>query len=195
MVQQALRNVMEPIFKPEFHPSSYGYRPTRSGHKAVAKAEHFINKYGLRYVVDMDLSKCFDTLDHELIIDLVNKKISDGKVLKLVRKFLKSGVMEDGQILTAEIGSPQGGVISPLLMNIYLNEFDQEIKEKDIRIVRYADDILILARSRREAGEHRRIATQILEQGLELKVNQEKTSITSIYEKVAYLGFISIQIT
>ena len=82
-----------------------------------------------------------------------------------------------------------------MLMNIYLNEFDQEIKEKDIRIVRYADDILILARSRREAGEYRRIATQILEQGLELKVNQEKTSITSIYEKVAYLGFISIQIT
>lgn len=131
---------------------SYGYRPTRSCHKAVAKAERFMNKYGLRYVVDMDLSKCFDTLDHELIIDLVNKRISDGKVLKLVRKFLKSGVMEDGQIQTAEIGSPQGGVISPLFMNIYLNEFDQEMKEKDIRVVRYADDILILARSRREAG-------------------------------------------
>jgi len=189
VVQQALRNVMEPIFEPEFHPSSYGYRPTRSCHKAVAKAERFMNKYGLRYVVDMDLSKCFDTLDHELIFNLVNKKISDGKVLKLVRKFLKSGVMEDGQIQTAEIGSPQGGVISPLLMNIYLNEFDQEMKGKGIRIVRYADDILILARSRREAGKYRRIATQILEQELKLKVNQEKTSITSIYEGVAYLGF------
>lgn len=82
---------MEPIFEPEFHPSSYGYRPTKLCHKAVAKAERFINKYGLRYVVDMDLSKCFDTLDHELIIDLVNKKISDGKVMKIVRKFLKSG--------------------------------------------------------------------------------------------------------
>ena len=189
VVQQELRNVMEPIFEPEFHPSSYGYRPTRSCHKAVAKAERFMNKYGLRYVVDMDLSKCFDTLDHELIFNLVNKKISDGKVLKLVRKFLKSGVMEDGQIQTAEIGSPQGGVISPLLMNIYLNEFDQEMKGKGIRIVRYADDILILARSRREAGKYRRIATQILEQELKLKVNQEKTSITSIYEGVAYLGF------
>lgn len=98
--------------------------------------------------------------------------------------------MESGQIQTAEIGSPQGGVISPLLMNIYLNEFDQEMREKDIRIVRYADDILIFAKSKREAGRYKRIATQILEQELELKVNQEKTSITSIYEEVAYLGFI-----
>lgn len=131
-MQQALRNVMEPIFEPEFHPSSYVYRPAKACHKAVAKVERFMNKYGLRYVVDMDLSKCIDTLNHELIINLVSKKISDGKVLKLIRKFLKSGAMEDRQLQTAEIESPRGGVISPLLMNIYLNEFDQQMKEKDI---------------------------------------------------------------
>lgn len=109
VVQQAVRNVIEPIFEPNFHPSSYGYRPNRSCQRAVAKAETFLNKWGLEYVVDMDLSKCFDTLNHELIIESVNQKISDGKVLKLIRRFLESGIMEDGAFEETPIGSPQGG--------------------------------------------------------------------------------------
>jgi retron-type reverse transcriptase len=147
VVQQALLNILQPIFEPEFHPSSYGYRPNRSCQQAVAKAERFMNKYGLEHVVDMDLSKCFDRLDHELILASVNRKVSDGSVLKLIKKFLKAGVMKDGAYEETDIGSPQGGVISPLLANIYLDYFDQKMKAKGIRIVRYADDILIFAKS------------------------------------------------
>lgn len=190
VVQQALKRVIEPVFEPDFHPSSYGYRPGRSCQKAVAKAERFMNKYGLEYVVDMDLSKCFDTLDHELIIKAVNKKISDGRILKLVRQFLESGVMEGGVVHETEIGSPQGGPISPLLMNLYLDEFDQKMKGMGIRIVRYADDILILAKNKKEAGRSMAKAIEILEKDLKLRVNRDKTHITSVHEGVSYLGVI-----
>jgi RNA-directed DNA polymerase len=151
IVQQALLNILQPIFEPDFHPSSYGYRPGRSCHQAVAKAEMFINKSGLNHVVDMDLSKCCDRLDHELILEGVNRKISDGSILKLIKKFLTVGVMKDGAWEETDLGSPQGGVISPLLTNIYLDRFDQEMKKRGIRIVRYADDILLFARTYQEA--------------------------------------------
>ncbi|TEB04733.1 Group II intron-encoded protein LtrA [Pelotomaculum schinkii] len=190
VVQQALLNILQPIFEPDFHPSSYGYRPGRSCHQAVAKAERFMNKYGLKYVVDMDLSKCFDRLDHELILEGVNRKVSDGSVLKLIKKFLTAGVMKDGAWEETDIGSPQGGVISPLLTNIYLDQFDQEMKRRGIRIVRYADDILIFARTHREAWKYQKLATEILENELKLVVNKEKTHLTSVNEGVAYLGFI-----
>jgi len=190
IVQQALLNILQPIFEPDFHPSSYGYRPGRSCHRAVAKAERFMNKYGLEYVVDMDLSKCFDRLDHELILAGVNRKVSDGSVMKLIKQFLAAGVMKDGAWEETDIGSPQGGVISPLLTNIYLDRFDQAMKEKGIRIVRYADDILIFARTYKEARRYQTIATGILEGELRLIVNQAKTHLTSVYKGVAYLGFI-----
>jgi len=149
VVQQALLNILQPIFEPDFHPSSYGYRPGRSCQQAVAKAERFMNKYGLEYVVDMDLSRCFDRLDHELILEGVSRKVSDGSVLRLIKKLLTAGVMKDGAWEETDIGSPQGGVISPLLTNIYLDQFDQEMKRRGIRIVRYADDS---APRRREAA-------------------------------------------
>lgn len=190
VVQQAVRNIIEPIFEKTFHPSSYGYRPNRSCQMAVAKAESFANHWGLQYVVDMDLSKCFDTLNHDMIIDSVNEKISDGKVLKLIRNFLESGILEDGAFSETTIGSPQGGVISPLLMNIYMDKFDQRMKSLNIRIVRYADDILIFAKSKSEAGRYREIATRILEQELKLKVNTNKTHITDNDKGISYLGFI-----
>lgn len=190
VVQQALLNILQPIFEPGFHPSSYGYRPGRSCHQAVAKAEMFINKYDFKHVVDMDLSKCFDRLDHELIIQGVNRKVSDGSVLKLIRKFLTAGVMKDGAWEETDIGSPQGGVISPLLTNIYLDHFDQAMKARGIRIVRYADDILVFARTRKEAGKYRQIANNILEGELKLVVNKQKTHLTDAYKGVSYLGFI-----
>lgn len=189
VVQQALLNILQPIFEPGFHPSSYGYRPGRSCHQAVAKAERFMNKYGLEYVVDMDLSKCFDRLDHDLILKGVNRKVSDGSVLKLIKKFLTAGVMKDGTREETDIGSPQGGVISPLLTNIYLDRFDQEMKRRGVRIVRYADDILIFARTHKEARQYQKIAAEILENELKLVVNKEKTHLTSVDEGVAYLGF------
>ncbi len=132
-MQQAVVNVIEPIFDETFHPSSYGYRPNRSQHQAVAKAERFMNKYGLVHVEDMDLSKCFDTLDHKIIIDAIAEKISDGRVLNLIKVFLNSGVLQDGKFSETEVGSPQCGVISPLISNIYLNKFDQKMMAKGIR--------------------------------------------------------------
>lgn len=166
VVQQALKNALEPIFEPSFHPSSYGYRPNRSCQKAVAKAERFMNKYGLEHVVDMDLSKCFDTLNHEIIIKSVNEKVSDSKILKLIGKFLKAGAIESGIVDESDIGCPQGAAISPLLMNIYLDYFDKAMMIKGIRIVRYADDILIFAKTKA-------LAVHILEKDLKLKVMAE----------------------
>ena len=179
-----------PIFDETFHPSSYGYRPKRSQHQAVAKAERFMNKYELTQVIDMDLSKCFDTLDHKLIIEAIAEKISDGRVLDLIGKFLKSGVMQDGKFSKTEVGSPQGGVISPLISNIYLNKFDQKMKDKGIRIVRFADDILIFAKDKKTIGNYRTYATKVLEEKLKLTVNRDKTKVTSVYEGVEFLGFI-----
>lgn len=190
VVQQAFVNVIESHFDKDFHPSSYGYRKGRSQHQAVAKANVFMKKHGLEYVVDMDLSKCFDTLNHDLLIEAVAEKVSDSRVLKLVRQFLEAGIMMDGAFTATEIGSPQGGVCSPLLSNIYLNYFDQRMKEKGIRIVRYADDILIFAGTRKEAGDYKTLATKVLEEELKLKVNKEKTHLTSLQEGVSFLGFI-----
>ena len=190
VVQQAVVNIIEPLFDDQFHPSSYGYRPKKSQHMAVAKAQHFLRN-GLEHVVDMDLSKCFDTLDHEIMMNEVGKTISDGSVLKLIEQFLKSGIIVDGSFESSEIGSPQGGVISPLLSNIYLNIFDQKIKtNSSYRMVRYADDILIFTNSKREAGNALTWATQILEDELKLTVNKEKTTTTSLREGVSFLGFI-----
>lgn len=190
VIQQAIVNVIEPIFDATFHPSSYGYRPNRSQHQAVAKAERFMNKYSLTHVVDMDLSKCFDTLDHEIMMKSISEKISDGSVLDLIKKFLKSGVMDSDSFSKTEVGSPQGGVISPLLSNIYLNKFDQKMMSKGIRIVRYADDILVFAKDKNTAGNYKAYATKILEEELKLTVNKEKTKLTSIYDGVGFLGFV-----
>lgn len=188
IVQQVLADLLTPIFDPQFHPSSYGYRPNRSCHSAISKATWFIRKYELKHVVDMDLSKCFDKLDHELIINSIKKRVRDGSVLKLVKQFLKSGVMIDGQWQATEVGSPQGGVISPLIANIYLDAFDQEMKKRNHRIVRYADDILILCRSRAAAENAKTQATKILEKELKLTVNQRKTHIAHSDEGVKFLG-------
>ena len=190
VVQQALLNILQPIFEPDFHPSSYGYRPQRSAHHAIAKSDLFARHYGLEHIVDMDLSRCFDTLNHDLILNAVNEKVSDGKVLRLISLFLKSGILEHGVFSPIETGSPQGGVISPLLANIYLDKFDQYMKGKNIRIVRYADDILIFATTKREAGNYMALATQFLEQDLELIVNVNKTHLTSLKQGIPYLGVV-----
>ena len=190
VVQQALLEIIQPIFDPTFHPSSYGYRPGRSAHQAIAKATLFIREYNLRHVVDMDLSKCFDTLNHELILGGLRKRIKDGSVLNLVRKFLQSGVMTGGGWEETEEGSPQGGVCSPLLANVYLDAFDQHMKNHGHRIVRYADDILILTRSKSAAENALKRASQYLEGELKLTVNRQKTEIDHSDEGVKFLGVV-----
>jgi RNA-directed DNA polymerase len=188
IVQQTLLDILQPIFDPSFHPSSYGYRPKRSCHDAISKATLFIRKYQRQWVVDMDLSKCFDLLAHDLIIKSVKRRVTDGSILKLINQFLKSGVMVGNQWEASEKGSPQGGVISPLLANIYLDAFDQEMKNRDHRIVRYADDILILCCSEQAAQNALAKATQILEQDLKLTVNVKKTHIAHSKDGVKFLG-------
>lgn len=188
VVQQALLDVLQPLYDPEFHPSSYGYRPGRNAHDAIAKASRFMREYGLTHVVDMDLSKCFDTLNHDRILRLFRRKIADGSVLRLLEMFLKSGVVIDSKRVATEVGSPQGGVISPLICNVYLNEFDQFMMSRGHRIVRYADDILIFKRSRSSAKHALKVAAAYLEDELDLTVNREKTHLTSLRRGVKYLG-------
>jgi len=188
VVQQALKQILEPIFDPGFHPSSYGYRPGRGAHNAIAKATAFMRKYRLNWVVDMDLSKCFDTLDHDQIIQSLRVKVSDGSILTLIRMFLESGVMNAGVLETTMVGSPQGGVISPLLANIYLDNFDQFMMARGHRIVRYADDILIFKTSKAGAENALKIAGEYLEKELKLTVNRRKTHLTSLKQGVSYLG-------
>ncbi len=188
VVQQMLLDILQPIFDPDFHPSSYGYRPGRSCQQAVAKASLFIRQHKLTHVVDMDLSKCFDLLDHDLIITSIRRRVRDGSILKLLRMFLESGVLVDGNWEATEIGSPQGGVISPLISNVYLDAFDQEMKRRGYRIVRYADDILILCRKRRAAEHALEVATDILERVLHLTVNQEKTHLVHAFRGVKFVG-------
>lgn len=190
VVQQALLEILQPIYDPEFHPSSYGYRPGRSCHQAIAKAMMFIRDYERQWVVDMDLSKCFDTLDHDIIIKAFRKRVTDGSILKLLKMFLQSGVMtEEGWQASTE-GSPQGGVISPLIANVYLDAFDQFMKSRKHRIVRYADDILIFTRSKSAAENARTQATRYLEGKLKLTVNQQKTHIVHSSEGVKFLGVV-----
>ena len=190
IVQQCLSTIMTPIFDPHFHPSSYGYRVGRSCHQAISKATLFIRRYNKRHVVDMDLSKCFDMLDHELILTFVRKRITDGSILALIKQFLSSGVMVGSRFESSELGSPQGGVISPLLSNIYLDEFDQEMMKRKHRIVRYADDILIFCTSTSGADNALKVARHILEVTLKLKVNELKTHIAHSDKGIKFLGVI-----
>jgi RNA-directed DNA polymerase len=188
IVQQTLLNILQPIFDPEFHSSSFGYRPGRSCHDAISKATVFIRKYDRQWVVDMDLSKCFDLLDHELIIKSIQRRVTDGAILKLINQFLKSGVMIGKNWEASRVGSPQGGVISPLIANIYLDAFDQEMKKRQHRIVRYADDILILCNTEKAAQNALTQATQILEKDLKLTVNTRKTHIAHSNDGIKFLG-------
>ncbi|SNS31374.1 group II intron reverse transcriptase/maturase [Anaerovirgula multivorans] len=184
VVQQAIVNIIEPIFDPTFHPSSYGYRPKHSQHQAVAKAERFMNKYGLEHVVDMDLSKCFDTLDHEIIMEAVSEQISDGRVLDLIKKFLKSGVMHRDNFCQIEVGSPQGG-ISPILANLFLHYAFDDFMVKEFSLIpwaRYADDGVTHCVSIKQVKYLlRRLQERFAMFGLEL--NLDKTRIVYCKDK------------
>jgi RNA-directed DNA polymerase len=188
VVQQSLLNILQPIFDPDFHPSSYGYRPGRSPQQAIAKASLFIRRYQLKWVADMDLSRCFDTLNHNLILKSFRRKVADGSILELLRMFLQSGVMIGERWQASEEGSPQGGVISPLISNVYLDDFDQFMKGRGYRIVRFADDILILTRSKSAADHALNVARNYLEGPLLLTVNEQKSHVVHSFTGVNYLG-------
>ena len=188
IVQQALKNVIEPIFEAEFLDSSFGYRPRKSAKQAIEQIERVRNG-GHEWVLDADIKAFFDMVNHEKLIDAVAERISDGRVLRLIRSFLEADIMEQGQgPMKNVIGTPQGGVISPLLANIYLHYFDEKMAELGYEVIRYADDVLVLCRSEEEAKEALLHVKEILGE-LELTLHPDKTKIKNFSEGVDFLGF------
>ena len=187
MVQQAMVQVLQPIFEQTFSDSSYGFRPKRNVHQAIKQAKKYYEA-GYTYVVDLDLEKYFDTVNHDLLIKMVRETIKDEGVITLIKKFLKSGVMADGLISQTEQGVPQGGPASPLLSNIYLTKFDNMLEERGHKFVRYADDCNIYVKSPRAAERVMESCIKFLEGKLKLKVNRKK-STTGSPTMLKFLGF------
>ena len=190
IIQQAISQKLMPIYEPKFSDGSYGYRPGRSAKDAINRVKEYAEK-GYRYAVSLDLSKYFDTLNHERLLNLLRKDIDDERVIQIIKRYLKSGVMVNGVVMDTEGGSPQGGNLSPLLANIYLDEFDKEFEKRGVPCVRYADDIVLLARSERAAKRLLETSTSYLEGKLKLTVNKEKSKVTSVFaiRNFKYLGF------
>lgn len=187
-VQQAVLQVLEPIFEPTFHPSSHGFRPNRGAHTAIAEAKEHL-KEGYRVMVDLDLSKFFDRVHHQRLLSRLRQRMRDSRILDVVKRMLLAKViMPDGTKVATIEGTPQGGPLSPLLSNIVLDEWDQELGRRGLRFVRYADDCNIFVRSER-AGQRVMASTRrFLESKLRLQINEEKSSVTSP-DKVHFLGF------
>ena len=187
-VQQAVLQVLEPIFEPLFHRSSHGFRANRGAHTAIAEAKQYLGE-GYHVVVDLDLSKFFDRVHHQRLLNRLGQQVRDNGVLNLVRQMLKAKVvLPDGTKVSTEEGTPQGGPLSPLLSNIVLDEWDWELERRGLRFVRYADDCNIFVRSQR-AGERVMASTRrYLENRLRLQINEAKSSVTQP-DKVHFLGF------
>ena len=190
IIQQAMAQQLMPIFEPLFAEDSFGYRPGRSAKDAILRIKEYAEQGYTRAVV-LDLSKYFDTLNHTLLLNLLRQQVKDERVIQMVKRYLKSGVMENGVVTETEEGSPQGGNLSPLLANIYLNEFDWEFKRRGVPCIRYADDIVLLAKSERAAERLLETSTKYLEGKLQLKVNREKSRTVSVFaiRNFKYLGF------
>lgn len=187
LVQQAIAQILNPIFDKEFSDNSYGFRPNRNAHMALEKSVEYIN-LGYRYVVDMDLEKFFDTVNHDILMALIARKIVDSRVLKLIRRFLNSGIMINGIVVTNEEGAPQGGPLSPLLSNIMLDVLDKELEERGHKFARYADDCNIFVKSKRAGNRVLQGITMFLERKLKLRVNQEKSDVASPTKR-KFLGY------
>ncbi|WP_025679657.1 group II intron reverse transcriptase/maturase [Paenibacillus massiliensis] len=190
VIQQAIAQELQPLFEPLFSDGSYGYRPGRSAQQAIRKVKAYAEQ-GYNHAVEIDLSKYFDTLNHELLLNLLRKQVEDKRVIALIKKYLKSGVMENGVCRKTEEGSPQGGPLSPLLANIYLNEFDQEMERRSVKVIRYADDIVVLAKSKRAAMRLMESSRKYLEQKLKLHMNRQKSKVVSVVAQkhFKFLGF------
>ena len=187
MIQQAAAQVLTPIYERKFHTNSYGFRPGKSAQQAVLKAAEYMNE-GYNWVVDIDLEKFFDTVSQSKLIEVLSRTIKDGRVISLIHKYLNAGVIADGIFERTEVGMPQGGPLSPLLSNVMLNELDKELERRGHRFVRYADDCMILCKSKKSAERTLRNIIPFIEGKLFLKVNRKKTEVSHI-SKVKYLGY------
>ncbi len=186
--QEVLRRLLNPIFEVRFHEDSYGFRPKRSCHQAVERVLE-LHRQGRLWVLDADIQGFFDNLSHQAVMRELSDVVADGNILRLVEKFLKAGVMEGGQLLPTRVGTPQGGVASPLLANIALNVLDWHLHQHGYRFVRYADDFVVLCQSEAEAKEALASIEPLLRDRLGLTLSPEKTKITRFPDGFAFLGF------
>lgn len=187
IAQEVLRRLINPTFESRFHNNSFGFRNGRNCHQAVERLLQYAGQ-GLRYVVDVDIKGFFDNIPHELIMESISSRISDGNILRLINRFLKSGVMEEGELKPTPKGTPQGGVISPLLSNIALNHLDWFLEEQGLYFVRYADDFVILCKTELEAERALDLARSFLKD-MELEDSPEKTKIRRFSQGFDFLGF------
>ncbi len=187
MIQQAIAQVLSPIFEKEFSKFSYGFRPGRNAHQAIEQAQQYINE-GYKVVVDLDLEKFFDRVNHDKLMYLLAKRITDKRLLKLMRAYLESGVMLGGLVSPTEEGTPQGGPLSPLLSNVMLHELDKELERRGHRFCRYADDCNIYVKSKKAGNRVMDSISQFIEKRLKLKVNREKSAV-DYPTKRKFLGF------
>jgi len=187
VVQQAITQVLVPVYEPQFSDHSYGFRPRRNAHQALRKCQQYITE-GYEWAVEMDLEKFFDTVSHSKLIEVISRTIKDGRVVSLIHKYLRAGIVFGGNLEPSDKGVPQGGPLSPLLSNIMLNELDKELEHRGHKFVRYADDIVILCKSRRSAERTLNSIIIFVEKRLFLKVNREKSRISHI-SGIKFLGY------
>ena len=187
LLQQALHQVISPLFEPNFSESNYGFRPQRSAHQAVLKARQYVRE-GRRWLVDIDLEKFFDRVNHDILMSRLARRIKDKRVLRLIRRYLQAGMMSNGLTTMRREGTPQGGPLSPLLSNILLDELDKELERRGHRFCRYADDCNVYVRSRSAGERVLKSLTTFLERRLRLKVNAEKSAVARPWER-KFLGY------
>lgn len=187
VIQQSIAQRLEPIYEGIFSDNSYGFRPSRDCHTAMNKVLEYINE-GYEWVIDLDIEKYFDTVNHDKLISIFRENVNDSHTLHLVRKFLQAGIMEDGLVTPSTIGTPQGGPLSPILSNIYLDKFDKELEQRGLRFVRYADDCNIFVKSDVAADRVMKSVISWLERKLFLKVSATKTKIVKPTNS-NFLGF------
>ena len=187
MIQQAINQVLSPIYEEKFSETSYGFRPKRSAHMAIEKVLEYSNQNS-QWVVDIDLEKFFDKVNHDKLMQLLSETIKDSDLLSLIRKYLRSGIMINEEYKEAIIGTPQGGNLSPLLGNVILDLLDKELESRGLKFVRYADDCLIFVSSEKSADRVIKSISKFIEEKLKLKVNMSKSKVARI-DKIKYLGF------
>ena len=187
MIQQAIAQELTPIYEEQFSENSYGFQPGRNAHDALAKCREYVDE-GYVYAISMDLQAYFDTVNHSKLIEVLSRTIKDGRVISLIHKYLNAGVMEDGGFHATPEGVPQGGPLSPLCGNVMLNELDKELERRGHKFVRYADDCMVLCKSRKSAERTLKHIIPFITEKLYLKINLEKTTVNHI-SKVKYLGY------